>query len=244
VIFRIRTGAFAASVWSLVATLVLTAAFALVERAAAASASSTPRPTVRFFSDEPLVPAEDLTLIRVGPGVHDPVGDGRSVWLPHELGVTRFDAMTGAPIQTFSVGANASVAVDGKSAWIASYSRDIVVPVDPATGEVQEARAVRVEAPGALALGFGSLWVLSPGLGRLTRIDANDGHIVATIDVDTWGPMVVGPEAVWLSSEPAGGLLRVDPETNEAQPIDVGVERQERRSGSRRTPGSSSDTTR
>ena len=191
--------------------------------AASAVASPTPRPTVHFFSEEPLAPAEDLDLVPVGPGVHDPVTDGRSVWVPHELGITRYDAMTGALMQRFSVGANASVAVDDESAWIASFARDIVVPVDPASGEVHRDRAVSIEAPGAMALGFGSLWVLSPGRGVFHRIDPTDGRVLAAIDVGTWGTMAVGPDAVWLSSESAGGLLRVDPETNDAEPIDVGA---------------------
>jgi dienelactone hydrolase len=169
-------------------------------------------------------PALRLLAIGIGPGGGAPVSDGRHIWVPDELGVTQVDAVTGQPVARLSLGANASVATDGESVWIGSYSRNTVAPVDPGAGVVDESRRIEIGAPAGMALGLGSLWVVSPIGSTVHRIDPTDGRIAATIPVESWGGIAVGDDAVWLTHGESGGLQRIDPVTNTAEPVDIGVD--------------------
>ena len=72
---------------------------------------------------------------------------------------------------------------------------------------------------GAMAVGFGSLWVVSCAKKSLYRIDLLSGEIVATIETgiaDVAGELsvTVGAGSVWLLTNIAGELSRINPYQN------------------------------
>lgn len=109
-------------------------------------------------------------------------------------------------------------------------------PCPPLAGEpvagrvvakIPVARPGTIDAPWALGIGAGSVWVANRGggLGSVMRIDPGTNTVVATIQLD--GKHRGGPGfaqgAVWVGTKTA--LVRIDAETNEATEIaPLGVE--------------------
>ena len=96
--------------------------------------------------------------------------------------------------------------------WVVIDGSDVVVRVDPATGEIiGETEAGR--RPHSVAVGFGSLWVTEHGDTELLRLDSR-GRVQAKIR----GPginvaIAITDDAVWAASP--GGVMEIDPSTNE-----------------------------
>jgi dienelactone hydrolase/streptogramin lyase len=147
--------------------------------------------------------------------------DGRSVWVGYAGGVARVDAATGEVVLRAGTGVNGGVAADAHEVWISSYTHGVVVPLDPVSGSVDQARQASITEPAAMALGSGSLWVTSPTRGSVTRVDHATGEIAAIIPLAADGPIAAGLDAVWAASTGSGGLARIDPETNAVVPIDL-----------------------
>ena len=70
-------------------------------------------------------------------------------------------------------------------------------------------------APGAIAVGLGSVWVANTLDGTVSRIDANTGTVIGLVKVGE-GPrdIAVGRDAVWVANEFSGSVSRIDPRTN------------------------------
>ena len=81
------------------------------------------------------------------------------------------------------------------------------------------------DAGGAIAVGFGSVWVANSADGSVSRIDPVAAKVVATIPVGS-APFGVaaGEGAVWVTNQEDDSLSRIDPATNRvAQTIPVGM---------------------
>jgi YVTN family beta-propeller protein len=81
------------------------------------------------------------------------------------------------------------------------------------------------DAGGAVAVGFGSVWVANSADGSVSRIDPVAAKVVATIRVGS-APFGVaaGEGAVWVTNQDDDSLSRIDPATNRvAQTIPVGM---------------------
>lgn len=63
---------------------------------------------------------------------------------------------------------------------------------------------------------FDSIWVLDRNSGKVTRIDATTGAVLATIDAGDGGRLTASNEFVYTSGSP---IYRIDPRTNTASPI-------------------------
>ena len=67
----------------------------------------------------------------------------------------------------------------------------------------------------AVRAGYGAVWVASPSLDRVTRIDPASGDVVATIDVGgAPNLLAIGANAVWAISLADAKLSRIDPAAN------------------------------
>ena len=96
------------------------------------------------------------------------------------------------------------LAAGGGAVWAASFRA--LSRIDPATSQMKSGES---SVWGPLAYGFGSVWVLSDELERvsprtLRRIDTVDlanGHVA----------LVAGSGAVWVANEDNGTVVRVDP---------------------------------
>jgi virginiamycin B lyase len=85
------------------------------------------------------------------------------------------------------------------SVWVTDVVDDVVIRVDPSSGEVQDEIPVGT-SPTAIATGEGAVWVTNFGDGTLTRIDPDSG----TVDGE---PLFVGGKPVGVVT--GGGLVWV-----------------------------------
>jgi outer membrane protein assembly factor BamB len=99
-----------------------------------------------------------------------------------------------------------------------------VIRFSPESGKV--VASVQVGAPSGLAVGYGSVWIISFWDSTLTRIDPSTNEVVATIELTLPSEMAPGDASflpidvaageggVWVSSG-RGAVIRVDPTTNQ-----------------------------
>ena len=97
----------------------------------------------------------------------------------------------------------------------------LLVRIDPTTNEIVD--AIPLPEAGDLAVGDGSVWVLSQAVsgGAILRIDPLTNEIAVTIPVgDQLSDIAIGEGAVWVTratdgNPPSGEVVRIDPTTNE-----------------------------
>jgi YVTN family beta-propeller protein len=69
--------------------------------------------------------------------------------------------------------------------------------------------------PGAMAIGFGSAWVVEPQRNRVVRLRLADGSVANTIEVGrSPSGIAVGDGAVWVTNAADGTVDRIDVETD------------------------------
>jgi DNA-binding beta-propeller fold protein YncE len=110
------------------------------------------------------------------------------------------------------------LAVDGATVWATNAGR---VEHWSTTGILA---SVEVPRPcGAMAMGFGSLWVANCKGGEVYRIDPKTAQIVAKIPAGI-GPsgemnVVAGAGSIWVPSQHYGKVSRIDPSINAATAV-------------------------
>ena len=183
---------------------------------------------------------DDETVIRIDPTTkrvtrtiatgNSPgglVGTQDAVWAIGADGVVlRIDPEVNevvARIPTVKVGslsggsaAGVSVAATSTAVWAVSgghFSVPQVFRIDPETNLARPFVATG-NAPTAVAVGFGDLWVSDSFENTVTRVDPA-GVVVAPIPVGH-GPIAVavGEDAVWVADSLDDAVVRIDPETN------------------------------
>ena len=105
---------------------------------------------------------------------------------------------------------------DSNDVWITNVKR-----VDKLSSKsVKPILSAAVPAPcGAMAIGFGSLWVANCTDKTIYRIDRKTGNVVAIIPTglaDRYGELslAIGAGSVWVLSDSTGILTRIDPVKN------------------------------
>jgi streptogramin lyase len=108
-----------------------------------------------------------------------------------------------------------TLAVDGRSLWVACKEEGRLLRLDARTGRVM----LRVPLPDppqviAVAAGLGSIWAVDAE-GAVHRLDPRTGRARARVHVggrlfNVW----VGAGAVWTVDDDAGSVVRVSPRTN------------------------------
>lgn len=108
------------------------------------------------------------------------------------------------------------IVLDGDDAWVTNQGR-----VEKLTaGSPKPIAAVQVKEPcGAMAIDFGSLWVVNCHDRTLVRVDLKSHRVLAAIPTGVADPggelsVATGAGSVWLLTDAAGVLSRVDPLTN------------------------------
>ena len=87
-------------------------------------------------------------------------------------------------------------------------------------GNERPVKSIPVPTPcGAMAIGFGSLWVVSCEKTSLYRVDLLSGEVISTIETgiaDREGELsiAIGAGSVWLLTNAKGELSRIDPYRN------------------------------
>jgi YVTN family beta-propeller protein len=104
------------------------------------------------------------------------------------------------------------------SVWQTDNENDVLVRIDPVTGNVVT-RIPVAAAPAGVAVTEGSVWVANEHNGSVQRIDPKTNKVVATIPVGPVAPngpqiMSAGPGGVWVGIQHTGENVRVDAATN------------------------------
>jgi peptide/nickel transport system substrate-binding protein len=156
---------------------------------------------------------------------HDPgamaVGAG-SVWTANTSDgtVSRID-LERDHVATIDVGQDVTGLAYGAGAlWVAGGNRALT-RIDPGRNKV--ARRIDVgNGPRGVAVGFDAAWVTLGVDGRLARIDLTTGRH-RSIPIPDPGAIAAGAGAIWVASESAGTVMRVEPRSAAVvQPIRVG----------------------
>jgi YVTN family beta-propeller protein len=116
-----------------------------------------------------------------------------------------------------------AIAIGEGAVWVVNADSNTVVRIDPKTRKVVATIGGLGENVSDVAVGFGSVWVAGGNNETLIRIDPRLNAPEAPVDLGSRHQLV--PQPVFLVATGAGSvwatrgnrLLRVDPETNEAQ---------------------------
>jgi streptogramin lyase len=152
----------------------------------------------------------------IGPARIAIAATADSVWaLTDTRGtLSRIDPQTNEVVAEFRVFADCGALTFGETAlWLACPGENKVLRVDGATNVVDKSIDV-ADGPEAIAIGEGSVWVLS-AKGKVERIDPKTNKITKTIETGApamGGTIAAGEGSVWVSTA-AFPLTRIDPAT-------------------------------
>jgi virginiamycin B lyase len=126
------------------------------------------------------------------------------------------------PEATFKIGENADwVEITDDAVWVASSKPASVHRIDPKSNKEVAVVPVPGDPCAGLAFGFGSLWVpLCGHPNSMARVDANTNRISSILPIGPAGPeggIAASSDSVWLVSDDAGILVRIDPATNQVR---------------------------
>jgi YVTN family beta-propeller protein len=150
----------------------------------------------------------------------------RALWVANadDQSVSRVDVKERRAEKAIPMGeATSGLAAGFDAVWgiSASPARSFatVRRIDPEFDEVVGKVRVRGSAPGgasggAVAVGEGSVWAVTGGLGRLAQIDARTNKTVAMIEAGVIpAGVAVGGGAVWVTDVYENAVTRIDPKT-------------------------------
>ena len=127
-------------------------------------------------------------------------------------------------------GLNSAASFDGEVwATVSMTSPGAVVRLDPSSLAPVERIAVGAD-PGYLAVDQQSVWVVNHGDRTVSRVEKASRAVVATIPLGEpslkgGGAIVVAGDHVWVDHLDDGSIYRIDPQTNNAERIFLGLER-------------------
>jgi len=104
------------------------------------------------------------------------------------------------------------------SVWVANGPRNTIHRLDVKTDTIAAAIEVGKRPCSGLAAGFGSIWVPSCGDNSLVRVDVKTNRVIATLPygpANSEGGLAASADSVWMLTDKAGVLSRIDPSTNE-----------------------------
>lgn len=171
----------------------------------------------------PPPPEERTRTIEVG-GFPNAVAIGQgSVWVVRDgRRVLRIDPGSGEVVARLGAGDDlgseraCGIAVGEGAIWVTTISGQ-VARLNPETNRL--ARLIAVEDAACVAVGARGVWVTSPNLGVVTRIDPATNEVVAEIDVDGFPEGIVTRfGSVWVANSAppdgtGGSVLRINPGT-------------------------------
>jgi virginiamycin B lyase len=106
--------------------------------------------------------------------------------------------------------------VAGNSIWVTSSRSNVVTQIVGQTNQI--GLSVKVQKPcSGLAFGFDSLWIPSCGGHSVVRVDPATGKTIAEIaagPAESEGGITVGAGSVWIVTDKAGVLSRIDVASN------------------------------
>ncbi|MCU1260740.1 MAG: hypothetical protein JWO80_3625 [Bryobacterales bacterium] len=101
--------------------------------------------------------------------------------------------------------------------WVTNGPKNTIHRLDVKTNHVAAAVTVGQKPCSGLAAGFGSIWVPNCGDKSLSRVSIKTNAVEATIPLgpaESEGGVTTSPDAVWMLTDKAGKLSRIDPKSN------------------------------
>lgn len=122
---------------------------------------------------------------------------------------------------TIEIGGDRQMALAGSAIWVSDRRTGSLHRIDPKTNTA--GKPVPLNPAGAkscqpVLAAFKSLWVAlcgSPGLFRFDEM-AEKPPVAVSVEVRTAGPIATGAGSIWMITDTAGALARIDPDTNAA----------------------------
>jgi virginiamycin B lyase len=115
------------------------------------------------------------------------------------------------------------VAVAPDAVWVGSTGPDAVHRIDPATNKLVATVELAGEPCAGLALGFGSVWIpLCGKSATVAKVDAERNVLSAVFQAGPAAPeggIATSTDSVWLVTDKAGSLARLDPDTGAVRQI-------------------------
>jgi streptogramin lyase len=168
--------------------------------------------------------------------------DGNDVWITNTKRIEKLSINSTKPVLTIDVPEPCGAPTVGfGSLWVENCSDKSIYRIDRTTGRVLAKIATGLAnkyGELSLALGAGSVWVLSDSSGILTRINPIKNKVEKKIKVNPLSYCVVyGYDAIWVTNtghveysktgeakaRKAGSVQRINPKTNKAEAtINVG----------------------
>jgi streptogramin lyase len=97
--------------------------------------------------------------------------------------------------------------------------------ISPGTSPEPVARIQTGTAPCDISSGFGAMWVVTDGAGRLVRVDPRSNRVTRRIRMARGAcGIALGAGAIWVTSYRQPTLLRIDPRTSRVRRVRVGRE--------------------
>ncbi len=145
--------------------------------------------------------------------------DGDDVWILNIDRVEKLSVKSKKPILTVPIpGACGTLIVGFNSLWLASCSEQAIYRVDKKNGNILSVIPCRISDRNGeimLAIGDGSLWVLSDSAGCITRINPQTNTIQKRIVVLPDSHCAVFDfGAIWITNTSTNSVQRIDPKTN------------------------------
>ena len=113
------------------------------------------------------------------------------------------------------------VAVAPDAVWVSNRTAGTVTRIDPKTNAPGAPIVIGQGPCRSLILAFKSVWAPlcdGPALARVTAEAGAEGGktppVLIKVGVSTAGPIVTATGSIWMVTDPAGTLARLDPDTN------------------------------
>lgn len=145
--------------------------------------------------------------------------DGDDVWVLNIGKIEKLSAKSMKVILSVPVPhACGAMVVGFNSVWVASCRKDSVYRIDKQTGKLLSIIPCGISDEHgeiSLAIGDGSVWILSDSSGILTRINPKSNSIQAKMPVMTNSYCAAyGFNSVWITNTNNNSVQRIDPKTN------------------------------
>src|SRR6185503_1726844 len=120
------------------------------------------------------------------------------------------------PDATIEIAGETSFASGPDGVWISSRTTGTAVRIDPKTNKPEKPVSIGNEPCQSLVFAFKSLWSPICAGGALRRVTPTDPDkpVTITTAVRGAGPLVAATGSIWMITDAAGSLVRIDPDTN------------------------------
>jgi len=123
------------------------------------------------------------------------------------------------PEASIDAGGDRHITVTTDAVWVSNRAAGTLARIDPKTHFPGSPVAAGKEPCQPVVSAFKSLWVAqcgTPGLARIDVSGADAPPVAVAVSLRQAGPLATGAGSIWMVTDAAGTLARIDPDTNAA----------------------------